>query len=92
MSQVHNNKLRMPTILNEDLAFEWLFGNLDEKRIFEVAATQYPSEQMEAWSIKKDFRQSLCPADPFEYYELPPLKLDDDEGKVALTAEPLTLF
>ncbi len=36
MEQVHNSKKRMPTILNEDLAYEWMFGKLDEKRITEI--------------------------------------------------------
>jgi len=92
MSQVHNSKLRMPTILNEDLAYEWLFGNLDEKRILEIAATPYPAEEMQAWSIKKDFRQSLCPADPFDYADLQPLELDGDEGTKAMATKPHTLF
>jgi len=30
MEQVHNSKKRMLTILNEDLAYEWIFGKLDE--------------------------------------------------------------
>jgi putative SOS response-associated peptidase YedK len=40
MEQIHNTKKRMPTILNEDLAWEWLFGNLSEERITEIAITQ----------------------------------------------------
>lgn len=54
MSQVHNTKKRMPTILNDDLAYEWLFGKLDEKRILEIAKTQYPSKEMHAYPIAKD--------------------------------------
>ena len=48
MEQIHNSKKRMPTILTEDLAWEWLFGNLDEERITEIARYQFPTEQMEA--------------------------------------------
>ena len=44
-----------------------LFGKLDEERIAEIAKTQYPSDEMEAWTIQKDFRTALCPDDPFEY-------------------------
>ena len=40
IEQVHNTKKRMPTILNEDLAYEWMFGKLDEKRIAEIATFQ----------------------------------------------------
>lgn len=32
MEQIHNGKKRMPTILTEDLAWEWLFGELNEER------------------------------------------------------------
>jgi putative SOS response-associated peptidase YedK len=89
MEQIHNSKKRMPTILNEDLAWEWMFGNPDEKRILEIAATQYPAEEMQAWTIKKDFLHSLCPADPFVYPELPPL---EGEGGSAPVVEQASLF
>lgn len=36
------------------LAYEWLFGVLDEKRITEIAKTLYPAEQVLACSIAKD--------------------------------------
>lgn len=38
--------LRMPAILNEHLAYEWMFDNLDETRILEIASTQIPVEEM----------------------------------------------
>jgi putative SOS response-associated peptidase YedK len=76
MEQVHNSKKRMPTILNEDLAYEWLFGNLNENRIVEIAKTQYPADEMQACTIAKDFREVLEPAKPFEYEDLPALELD----------------
>jgi putative SOS response-associated peptidase YedK len=75
MEQVHNSKKRMPTILNDDLAYEWLFGDLDEKRISEIAAIQYPAEAMEACTIAKDFREVLEPTKPFEYEDVPALEL-----------------
>ncbi|UAY53198.1 SOS response-associated peptidase [Ferruginibacter albus] len=74
MEQVHNSKKRMPTILNEDLAYEWLFGKLDEKRISEIAATQYPSEEMAAHPIAKDFITALEPMAQCEYEDLPPIE------------------
>ena len=76
MEQVHNSKKRMPTILNEDLAYEWMFGNLDEQRILEIAATQYPSEEMEACTIAKDFRQVIEPTKEFSYEDVPALELN----------------
>jgi putative SOS response-associated peptidase YedK len=57
MEQIHNSKKRMPTILNEELAWEWLFGDLDEKRISEIAQSQIPPNEMEAFTITKDFRE-----------------------------------
>jgi putative SOS response-associated peptidase YedK len=73
MEQVHNSKKRMPTILNDDLAYEWLFGNLDEKRILEIAATQYPVDEMQACTIAKNFREVLEPTKEFAYEDLPAL-------------------
>lgn len=74
MEQIHNSKKRMPTILTEDLAWEWLFGELDEERITEIARYQFPTQQMEACTISKDFRSDLEPAAPFVYEDLPALE------------------
>ncbi|MES2328181.1 MAG: SOS response-associated peptidase family protein [Bacteroidota bacterium] len=71
MAKVHNTKMRMPTILNEDLAWEWLFNPISEERITEIAATQFPSERMQACTIAKDFKEQLEPAKPFIYEDLP---------------------
>ena len=75
MEQIHNSKKRMPTILNQELAYEWMFGKLDEKRIIEIATTQYPSIEMSACSISKDFITALNHQEPFEYADLPVLEL-----------------
>ncbi len=66
----------MPTILNEDQAYEWLFGNLSEERITELAKTQYPANEMQACSIAKDFKDALEPAKEFMYEDLPALELN----------------
>ena len=76
MLQVHNSKKRMPAILNEDLAYEWLFGDPDEKRILEIASYQYPASEMKACTIAKDFRSALEPAAPFAYEDVPALELN----------------
>jgi putative SOS response-associated peptidase YedK len=73
MEQVHNSKKRMPTILNEDLGYEWLFGKLDEKRITAIATTQYPAEVMQAYPIVKDFISALDHQAAFDYPGLPAL-------------------
>ena len=75
MEQVHNSKKRMPTILNDDQAYEWMFGKLEDKRILDIAATQYPAENMQACPIAKDFREVLEPTKPFAYEDLPALEL-----------------
>jgi len=59
MEQVHNSKKRMPS---EDLAYEWMFGDLDESRISDIGATQVPVEEMQACTIAKDFREVMEPA------------------------------
>lgn len=55
----------MPTILNEDLEWEWMFGDLSEDRITDIAKTQFPSDQMTACTIRKDFKEQLEPTMPF---------------------------
>ncbi|MFW2475342.1 MAG: SOS response-associated peptidase family protein, partial [Sediminibacterium sp.] len=71
MAKIHNSKMRMPTILNEDLGWEWLFGELSEERITEIAKTQLLSEQMIACTISKNFKEEMEPAKPFVYEDLP---------------------
>lgn len=73
MEQVHNSKKRMPTILDEDRAWDWLFGDLDEKRIKEIGQYQFPASQMQAHTIAKDFRESINPTEEYKYAELPEL-------------------
>lgn len=68
MHEIHNAQHRMPTILPEDLAYEWIQDGLTEIRIKEIASYQLPSEKMQAWTIAKDF---LKQKDPSQYYEYP---------------------
>jgi putative SOS response-associated peptidase YedK len=76
MMQVHNSKKRMPTILNDDLAWEWMMEeSLSDERIQEIAATQYPTEQMSACTITKEFQALLDPTEPFDYADVPALEL-----------------
>ena len=74
MSQIHNTKLRMPTILEDSLAYEWLFADIDENRIQEIAQTKYHSEEMIAYPIAKNFRELAEPSAPFTYEDLPELE------------------
>ncbi len=70
LAKIHNSKKRMPSILNDDLGWEWMFEPLDEKRITEIALTQFPSDQMTACTIAKDFKTALNPAEPYVYEDL----------------------
>lgn len=73
MEQIHNSKKRMPTILTSQLAGEWISDGLTEERIAEIATFQYPAELMEAWPIRREFKTSADPTEPFEYADLPAL-------------------
>jgi len=74
MQQIHNTKKRMPCILTEALAVEWLSNVLSEERVTEIASFQMPAGDMEAWPIHKDFKTAECPTEPMAYNELPPLE------------------
>ena len=75
MEQIHNSKKRMPTMLNDDLAFEWLFQPMDEKKVSEVARWQIPWEDLSYYTLAKDFLNSTDPLKEFYYPDLPPLDL-----------------
>lgn len=73
MELVHNKKKRMPTILPEDLAWEWIMEDISEERIKDLASYQLPAEKMTAYSIAKDFKTALDPLASFKYDGLPEL-------------------
>jgi putative SOS response-associated peptidase YedK len=73
MEQVHNKKKRMPVILPEDEAAEWISRNLSVERISSIARYSIPSEKLQATSIIKNFRQAGEPREAFTYTELPAL-------------------
>lgn len=70
MAKIHNSKKRMPTILTKELAEEWIQDGLSEQRITEIATYQYPSDKMEAYSIRKDFQEIVDPKTKQLYPEL----------------------
>ena len=73
MEQIHNKKKRMPTILPDTLAWEWIQDDLPEERISQIAGYQYHSKEMTAQTIQKDFRTVPHPQAAFIYSELPEL-------------------
>jgi putative SOS response-associated peptidase YedK len=74
MKQIHNSKLRMPAILTDDLAWEWLMENPTNDRLTEIAMTQIPSKLLESCTIDREYRTSR-EAVPTEYAELPAIDM-----------------
>lgn len=72
MARIHNKGKRMPTILNLDLAKEWLSADLSDERITQIASTPYPAEDMDAFPVRKDFKLIDTPQEKFHYPELVP--------------------
>jgi len=72
MRQVHNSKLRMPTILTEDLAYEWLLEKPKVERLATIARTQIPSRLLEFCTIDPDYR-TANEATPRNFEELAPI-------------------
>ena len=71
----------MPTMLNDDLAWEWMFGKLDEKRISEIARWQIPWQELHYYTLTKDFLNSHDPLKEFVYPELPALDIPGLESQ-----------
>lgn len=75
MQQIHNTKMRQPTILPGNLAEEWLFGDLSEERIKELATYQLPAEEMDFHTIQKKFWTVPDHDTRFEFQGLPDITL-----------------
>jgi len=71
MEQIHNKKKRQPTILPEDLAWEWVQPGLSKERILEIAAYQMPSDQTDFWTVGKGILKSADPTKEHKYKGLP---------------------
>ena len=72
MRHIHNSKNRMPTILDEDLSYEWMFGKLSKERIMEIAKQKFPAEKMWGYTVDKNFKLAVDPTTPFDYGDLVP--------------------
>ena len=64
MKQIHNSKERMPTILPGDLAETWLYKDLTDQDILDVANYQVASAEMIATPLHKDFLKRENPHEP----------------------------
>ncbi|NCW12736.1 MAG: SOS response-associated peptidase [Chitinophagia bacterium] len=67
MSKIHNTKKRMPTILDDDLAAQWINSNLSEKEVNSLAIHQFKTDKMKSHTVAKNFQQSNDPSAPFNY-------------------------
>jgi putative SOS response-associated peptidase YedK len=77
MKQIHNAKERMPTMLTEDLAAEWISDGLSEDRITELATYKLPSSLMDAYTLDREFMKSDDPLKPISYGNVPDLIFED---------------
>ncbi|MBO9681952.1 MAG: SOS response-associated peptidase family protein [Flavisolibacter sp.] len=94
MKQIHNTKERQPTMLSDGLAWEWIFGSLNEKRIQEIASWQIPYEELDYYTLAKDFLSSHDPLKSYYYHDLPPLEVPGGDLNTAVPAgdQQLGLF
>lgn len=74
--QIHNkdNKWRMPAVLSDDTAYEWLLQNPSPERMQQIARTQVPSKDMEYCTITKEYLADRV-ANVTEYSTLPPIDM-----------------
>jgi hypothetical protein len=62
----------MPSILTDELAWEWLMEKPGEERLSQIARTQIPSRLLDFCTVDRNYRTAL-EAKPLEYPELPPI-------------------
>ena len=75
MSKIHNVKKRMPTILNETLADQWVNKSLSTHEIVEIAQHQFDANKMSAYTIAKNFQQINNPLEKVDYQIFTPQSL-----------------
>ena len=73
MKQIHNSKERMPTILPGALAEAWLYNDLKDQDILDIANYQCAAAEMIATSLDKDFLKKSDPHAKVTYQEVPEL-------------------
>ncbi|MGZ8541877.1 MAG: SOS response-associated peptidase [Chitinophagaceae bacterium] len=73
MKQIHNSKERMPTILPGHLKEAWLYNDLSDQEILDIANYQVASIEMIATPLDKDFLKKESPHERTIYKEVPEL-------------------
>ncbi|WP_215232071.1 SOS response-associated peptidase [Dyadobacter linearis] len=67
---IHNSKKRMPTLLPDELAWEWMMTDVQPERMTELATFQFSEEKMEAFSINQKFQFTGEDPYPVNYPQL----------------------
>ncbi len=73
MKQIHNSKERMPTILSGNLAEAWLYKDLTDQEISDIANYQVASAEMMATTLHKDFLKKANPHEQVHHEGVPDL-------------------
>ena len=73
MKQIHNSRERMPTILPGNLTESWLYHDLSDQEILDIANYQVASAEMIATPLDKDFLKKQNPHERTLYKEAPEL-------------------
>jgi putative SOS response-associated peptidase YedK len=73
MKQIHNSKERMPTILPGNLAEAWLYKDLTDQEISDIANYQVASAEMKATPLHKDFLKNANPHEQVFHEGVPDL-------------------
>jgi len=77
MRQIHNTKNRMPTILPGNLAEAWLYHDLKDQEILDIANYQVASGEMKATPLYQDFLKRANPHEPAEDPRVSKLVISD---------------
>ena len=77
MKQIHNSKERMPTILPGDLVEAWLYNDLTDQDVLDIANYQVASGDMIATPLHKDFLKRENPHEAVKYDEVAELVYND---------------
>ncbi len=72
MAQIHNSQMRMPVILNDEKAIQWLQPN-DETTIQQLAITKINSDALIAYTVDREFRTLPEPNAKVDYVLVPAL-------------------
>lgn len=90
--EIHNSKKRQPSVLTDDLAWEWILGTRTEKRIQEIAQFQIPYQHMRYYTLAKDFLSSHDPLKQHYYADLPALEVPGGDLNCAESNTQGSLF